>query len=218
VTVEDVMTRQVVTVPPGASLKEAARLLVEHRISGLPVVDNENHVLGVVSEADLLPKEAPGLQFRPSLALLTGRRKLESKLEARLVGEAMTSPAVTIEAHRPVSRAAKLMIGKGVNRLPVVDEAKLVGIVTRADLVRAFVRSDAEIAQEIRDDVVVRGLWLDKHGVQVEVEDGEVTLAGRLDNRADAEVLEALVSRVPGVVGIHSKLTWKDDGTEGSEC
>lgn len=106
------------------------------------------------------------------------------------------------------------MVEKGVNRPPVVEDGKLVGIVTRADLVRAFVRSDAEIAQEIRDDVVVRGLWLDKHTVQVEVEDGEVTLAGRLDNRADAEVLEALVSRVPGVVGVHSKLAWTDDDTE----
>ena len=95
-----------------------------------------------------------------------------------------------------------------------VEDGKLVGIVTRADLVRAFVRSDAEIAQEIRDDVVVREVWLDKHSVQVEVEDGEVTLAGTLDNRADAEVLEALVRRVPGVVGVDSKLTWRDDDTE----
>lgn len=213
--VGDVMTREVVTVPPGASLKEAARLLVEHRISGLPVVDNQDHVLGVVSEADVLPKEAAGLPLRRPLAWLTGQLEVDrSKLEAHLVGEAMTAPALTIEPNRPVGAAAKLMVEKGVNRLPVVEDGKLVGIVTRADLVRAFVRSDAEIAQEIRDDVVVRGLWLDKHTVQVEVEDGEVTLAGRLDNRADAEVLEALVSRVPGVVGVHSKLAWTDDDTK----
>jgi CBS domain-containing protein len=213
--VGDVMTGEVVTVPPGASLKEAARLLVEHRISGLPVVDNQNHVLGVVSEADVLPKEVAGLPLRGPLAWLTGQLEVDrSKLEAHLVGEAMTAPALTIEANRPVGVAAKLMVEKGVNRLPVVEDSKLVGIVTRADLVRAFVRSDAEIAQEIRDDVVVRGVWLDKHSVQVEVEDGEVTLAGTLDTRADAAVLEALVRRVPGVVGVHSKLAWTDDETE----
>jgi CBS domain-containing protein len=213
--VEDVMTREVVTVPPGASLKEAARLLVEHRISGLPVVDNQDHVLGVVSEADVISKETAGLPLRRPLAWLTGQREFDrSKLEVHLAGEAMTAPAHTIEPNRPVGAAAKLMVEASVNRLPVVEGGKLVGIVTRADLVRAFVRSDAEIAQEIRDDVVVRGVWLDKHSVQVEVEDGEVTLAGTLDTRADAAVLEALVRRVPGVVGVHSKLAWRDDETE----
>ena len=213
--VEDVMTREVVSVPPGASLKEAARLLVEHRISGLPVVDNQNHVLGVVSEADVISKETTGLPLRRPLTWLTGQREVDrSKLEVHLAGEAMTTPALTIEPSRPVGAAAKLMVEASVNRLPVVEGGKLVGIVTRADLVRAFVRSDADIAQEIRDDVVVREVWLDKHSVQVEVEDGEVTLAGTLDNRADAEVLEALVRRVPGVVGVDSKLTWRDDDTE----
>ena len=100
-----------------------------------------------------------------------------SKLDARLVGEAMTTPAVTIESHRPVSVAARRMLERGVNRLPVVEEGKLVGIVTRADLVRAFVRSDAEIASEIRDDVVVRDLRLGGAKLHVEVEDGQVTLA-----------------------------------------
>ena len=205
--VGDVMTREVVTVPPGASLKEAARLLVEHRISGLPVVDNENRVLGVVSEADVLPKEADALLPSP-LAWLVGFdvEVDRSKLEARLVGEAMTSPPVTIEAHQPMSLAAKRMIEGRMNRLPVVREGRLVGIVTRADLVRAFIRSDAEIASEIRSDVLVGRMRLDEHCVQVQVEDGEVTLAGELDNRADAQLVEALVRRVPGVVGVYSKL------------
>jgi CBS domain-containing protein len=212
--VEDVMTREVLTVSPGASLKEAAHLLVEHRISGLPVVDNEDHVLGVVSEADVLPKEVAGLQLRRPLAWLTGLEVDRSKLEARLVGEAMTAPALTIEAHHPVGFAAKLMIDRSVNRLPVVDDGKLIGIVTRADLVRAFVRSDAEIAREILDEVVVRDLRLDRQSVQVEVEEGEVTLTGRLDSRADVQSVEALVARVPGVVGVQSTLAWTEDDTE----
>jgi CBS domain-containing protein len=215
--VEDVMTREVVTVPPGASLKDAARLLVEHRISGLPVVDNQHHVLGVISETDVLAREADESLLPRPLAWLAGfdAGVDRSKLEARLVGAAMTTPAVTIEAHRPVGVAATRMIDRGVNRLPVVEDGKLVGIVTRADLVRAFVRSDAEIAKEIREDLVASRLRLDEHSVRVEVEDGEVTLTGTLHDRADAPWLEALVSKVTGVVGVHSKLDWTDDDTEG---
>jgi CBS domain-containing protein len=214
--VEDVMTREVLTVTPGTSLKEAARLLAKYEISGLPVVDNQDHLLGIVSEADVLPKEAGGAQPRSTLAWLAGfdMEVERSKLEARLVVEAMTAPAVTIEAHRPVSLAAKLMIERGVNRLPVVQAGELVGIVTRADLVRAFIRSDAEIATEIRDDVVVRGLRLERKLVQVEVDDGDVTLAGTVDSRVDAQSLVAQVTRVPGVVGVHSLLRWTDDDAE----
>jgi CBS domain-containing protein len=214
--VEDVMTREVATVAPGASLKDAAHLLVQSRISGLPVVDSENHVLGVLSEADVLPKEAGGLGPQSPLAWLPGLGAEidRSKLDARLVGEAMTAPAVTIEAHQPVTVAAARMLERGVNRLPVVEDGKLIGIVTRADLVRAFVRSDAEIAQEIRNDVVVRGLRLPGHSVQVEVDDGEVTLSGMLDSSADAQSLEVLTRRVAGVVDVHSKLIWTDDDVE----
>ena len=206
--VEDIMTPEVVTVAPGASLKQAANLLLEHRISGLPVVDNQGHVLGVVSEADILQKEAPGLQVPGALAWLVGLdgEVDRSKLEARVVGEAMTSPPLTIAAHCPVSLAARRMSEKGVNRLPVVENGELVGIVTRADLVRAFVRSDAEIATEIRDDVIFRRARLDKHSVRVEVEDGEVTLSGTIGKGRDARALEALVREIPGVVGVHSEL------------
>ncbi len=206
--VEDIMTREVVTVAPGASLKQAANLLLEHRISGLPVVDNQGDVLGVVSETDILQKEASGLQVPGPLAWLVGFdvEVDRSKVDARLVGEAMTSPPLTIAAHSPVSLAAQRMSEKGVNRLPVVENGELVGIVTRADLVRAFVRSDAEIATEIRDDVILRRARLDKHSVRVEVEDGEVTLSGRIGKDRDARALEALVREIPGVVGVHSEL------------
>ena len=208
--IEDVMTREVVAVKPGASLKQAAELLVEHGISGLPVVDDEDHVLGVFSEADVLPKETAGVLAQPSLAWLTGFdiEVDRSKLDARVVGEAMSSPALTIEAEAPVSKAARLMSERGINRLPVVAEGKLVGIVTRADLVRAFVRSDAEIVEEICEELVVGRFGLDRREVAVEVEDGEATLEGRLQSRADAELLAALVGAVPGVVAVHSRLSW----------
>jgi len=205
--VADVMTRDVVTVEPGASLKEAACLLTVNHVSGLPVVTSDGALLGIVSEADVLAKETEVAGNLP-------RAEGHGLLDARVVGEAMTAPALTIESSRRVAVAAKMMIDHGFNRLPVVDDEKLVGIVTRADLVRAFIRPDAEIAAEIREDVVERSLRLDPNEVQVEVNDGEVTLRGRVDNRADAELLPALAGRVPGVVTVHSQLTWASDDLE----
>jgi CBS domain-containing protein len=198
------MTREVVTVPPGASLKRAAQLLVEHRISGLPVVDMEGHILGVVSEGDVLFKEGAPVTPEP-LAWLAGFdvEVDRSKLDARLVGEAMTAPALTIAAGEPVSRAARLMSERGVNRLPVVEDDLLVGIVTRADLVRAFARSDAEIAREIREGLAATGL----RRLDVRVDEGEVTLEGDLGSPADAQLVVELAGEVPGVVAVHSNLT-----------
>jgi CBS domain-containing protein len=108
------------------------------------------------------------------------------------------------------------MSSRGVNRLPVVKDEKIVGIVTRADLVRAFVREDAEIAREIEDDVLERTLWLDRGRVQVEVEHGVVTLDGSLQTRSDVELLRRLVGRVPGVSSIESTVRWEIDDTTRS--
>lgn len=204
--VADVMTHAVVTVEPGVSLKEAARLLAANRVSGLPVVTSEGAVLGIVSEADVLAKESEVAGNAP-------RTEGHGLLDARVVGEAMMAPALTIEPSSRIVVAAKTMVEHGVNRLPVVENGKLVGIVTRADLVRAFIRTDAEIATEIREDVVEHGLRLGPGKVQVEVDDGEVTLRGRVD-RADAELLPTFVGRVPGVVTVHSKLTWTGEELE----
>ena len=149
--VRDVMTRSVVSVPLVAPLKEVARALVEHRISGVPVVDVDGTVLGVVSEADFLVKEQgpDEIHYRRLARLIgtprTSRTQLE-KLEAITAHEAMTSPAVTIGSGRPIREAAALMTSRRVNRLPVVDDGELVGIVSRGDLVRAYVRTDDELA------------------------------------------------------------------------
>jgi len=213
--VKDVMTANVVTVLPGASLKDAAQLMVLHRVSGLPVVDGSAGVLGVISEGDLLVKERGAPEGgRGLLAWLTGARENGgSKLAARVVGEAMTAPAATIGPERPVAAAAALMLEREVNRLPVVDrDGLLVGIVTRADLVRAFARTDAEVAREIRDEVLTRQMWLaDDETVTVRVEAGEVTLRGCVTRRDDAEVLPKLTAHVPGVVAVSSELTWRED-------
>lgn len=207
-----VMTREVTTVAPGATLREVAETLVGGRISGLPVVDDSGAVLGVVSEGDIVGKEAgPGPE--PSLLgrILHGTPP-PSKLEARTAAEAMTSPAITVEENSEVAQAARLMTERGINRLPVVDEGgRLAGIVTRADLVRAFLRTDAEIERELREDVVTRTLWIDPKELQITVEGGEVALRGKVESKADAELLELFAARVPGVVGVHSTLRWRID-------
>jgi predicted transcriptional regulator len=123
----------------------------------------------------------------------------------------MTSPALTIEPCRPVAEAAKLMVEKGINRLPVVSGGRLVGIVTRADLVRAFHRPDEEIEHEISDDVLLSTLWIDPGRVSISVSNGEVSLSGEVETRTQAELVEAYVRRVPGVVDVHSELTWTVD-------
>jgi CBS-domain-containing membrane protein len=212
--VEELMTRNAIAVTPEIPLKEVGGLLAEHRISGLPVVDDEGHVLGVVSEADILVKErGPESKHGGVFAwLLEGGRADQEKLAARNAGEAMTAPAITIRARKHVSEAARLMTEHGIKRLPVVDAyGSLVGIVTRSDLVRAFARSDDEIAREIREDVVTRTLWIEDPGLEVRVDRGEVTLTGELERKADADLLSLFVARVPGVISVRSELTWRWD-------
>ena len=184
-TVRDVMTTAVLSVRPDAPLKDVARLLVDHGISGVPVVNAEGVVLGIVSEADFLIKEqgAEQVRHRP-LARLFGEsresRTQLAKLEAATAAAAMTSPALTIEPSRPMSEAAAIMTTRGVNRLPVVADGVLVGIVTRADLVRAYVRTDDELAATIRDDVLLRILWLDPAAFSVEVRNGIASVKGQV--------------------------------------
>jgi CBS domain-containing protein len=214
--VRDVMTKDVISVTPKTSLKEVARVLAQTRISGLPVVADDGKVVGVISEGDLLFKER-GPTDRRGVGVLgwlldPHGAEAQLKLEASTVAEAMTMPPVTIESRRPIPVAAALMLEQGVNRLPVVDGGKLVGIVTRADLVRAFARDDAEISREIKDEVFRRGMWLDDPDeISVSIVEGEVRLDGQVERRTEAEVAEALVGQVTGVVSVDSHLTWRED-------
>ncbi|HEY7792913.1 MAG TPA: CBS domain-containing protein [Gaiellaceae bacterium] len=210
--VKDVMTTDVVTLKPDSSLKDAARTLVERGISGLPVCDEKGRVVGVLSEADLLYKEAgPPRPYR-LLERLTEPRTLDAyvKPDAMSVREAMTRPAVTIGSNRPLAEAARLLVAKRLKRLPVVDDGALVGIVTRADLVRAFARPDADIARELRDDVLARTLWIDPSDLVVDVNDGHVVLRGVVETKTETQLVERLAARVPGVVSVTSELTSRD--------
>ncbi|MFE6222628.1 CBS domain-containing protein [Streptomyces sp. NPDC057854] len=183
------MTDDVVTALPDTSFRDVAKLLAEHDISGLPVVDADDHVVGVVSESDLLARRA---------------------LTARGV---MSAPAVTVHAEEAAADAARLMVRRGVERLPVVDEEeRLVGIVTRRDLLRVFLRPDPEIRRRVREEVLSDALDLPQDAVDVHVLDGVVTLAGRLRRRSQAGMLLRLAERVDGVVAVVDRLSAPDDG------
>jgi CBS domain-containing protein len=209
--VREIMTETVIAVRPEASLKEAARLLAEKGISGLPVVA-DGTLLGVLSDGDVLFKERGPLGLSGVLRLLDQYGiDGELKLEARTVADAMTLPAVTIEPDRSVSAAAALMLEQRVHRLPVVEDGALVGIVTRGDLVRAFARGDDAVRGEIEREVLRRWLCIEPGVVTVEVDGGDVTLEGEVERHSEAAIAEALVTRVAGVVSVDSRLRWRED-------
>lgn len=215
-TVRDVMTRSVLSVRPDAPLKEVARELIEHRISGLPVVDDAGRIVGVISEGDLLAKEQrrDAVHHRP-LARLFGEsaetRSLMAKAEASTAGEAMTSPAITIDALQSVDAAATLMIQRKINRLPVTEGGKLVGIVTRSDVVSTFARSDDDLAEVIRNDVLRHTLWRDPDTFRVSVTDGVASISGEVERRSTATILENMVKMVPGIVSVKADIKWTLD-------
>ncbi len=219
--VADVMTRTVVAVAPETPLKDVAALMVEKGISGVPVVDAAGSVVGVVSEADFVIKErgAEGVRHR-LLARVFGESKQTkrelAKIEATTAGEAMTAPAVTVNAADPLKLAAEIMAGRKINRLPVVADGKLVGIVTRADVVRAFVRPDAELERLVREEVLAKtAFWLEPEAFDLSVRAGVVHIAGRVERRSLAETIVEVTRGLGGVVGVESALTWEVDDVEG---
>jgi CBS domain-containing protein len=211
-TVASVMTRNVVTVAPSATYKEVAGRLHERGVSAVPVVDAEHRVVGIVSEADLLLKEerpAP----RPGGHLLDPHGDA-ARATARNAAALMTSPAVMVGSRATLTEAARLMHHRHVRRLPVVDAAgALVGIVSRADLLTAFLRSDESIAVEVRDDVLAATLAIEPDDLEIGVEDGVVRLEGELETRSLARILVRLVAAVEGVVGVDDRLCWRLDDT-----
>jgi CBS domain-containing protein len=212
--VEDVMTRDVATVSADATLKDVAHLLVDKGVSGLPVVDEDGRVVGVVSEADVLAKERHEPERGGALARLLHRDDAadDLKLEARLARDAMSAPVIVAEPHWSIASAADRMLDHRINRLPVIKHDRLVGIVTRADLVRAFARSDDDLACEIREVVdFQKALWNDQADIDVRVDAGEAVLAGTMRSRSYAEMLAKIVRNVPGVVGVRDELSWTED-------
>jgi CBS domain-containing protein len=214
--VETIMTTDVLAVPPEMPLKEAGRLMLEHEISGLPVVGEDGVLLGVVSQSDIVAKEREVLPGdRPPWLLSGGRqaRTLRRKADAFFVRDAMTSPAISVPPYRSVAAVARVMLDAGVNRLPVVQNRRLVGIVTRSDMVRAFVREDGPVGAEVRAQIdAYAAPEIDVSRIDVTIHDGDVILGGDVPSSTTAETVARIARNVPGVTSVSSDLTWaKDD-------
>ncbi|MFD8307115.1 CBS domain-containing protein [Streptomyces sp. NPDC059690] len=214
--IKDVMTQEVVRAYGETPFKQIARLLSDNRISGLPVVDDEEKVIGVISETDLMQRQThqdDGYEHRrvrrPKLTF--SARTAAAKARARTADHLMTRPAITATPDHYVTEAAQIMREHGVERLPVVDDkGHLVGIVTRGDLLRVFLRTDDEIRREVSRRVVL-GLDVPRCAVDVEVDAGVVTLRGHLRRRDDAELAAWIAAHVDGVVAVTSHLTHRPD-------
>jgi CBS-domain-containing membrane protein len=210
-TVADVMTKDVVKVSPSTPFKTCADLLRVHGVSAMPVIVADSRIIGIVSEADLLRKEA-----RLSVRERYERpdRISDSALRA---AELMTSDVVTIGPGATLPEAARLMHQRHVKRLPVVDsEGRLVGIVSRSDVLRVFLRSDASIRREVSEDLVGAMPLIGAGSVYVEVRDGVVHLQGEMETGSLTRLLVRLVGGVPGVVGVENHIRLASDVYEGS--
>jgi CBS-domain-containing membrane protein len=202
----DVMTIDVITTTPSAYLKEAARTMVGAGVSGLPVVDESGTLVGIITEADFLEREADRSQRRLLSAMIEERGPI---VDAETVGEVMTRDPVVIFPEASVTEAARVMAHHHVKRLPVVDaNGALVGIISRADVVAVFTRPDDVIEDEIREDIVKRVLLLEADSLDVDVTNGVVTISGSAPTATDARLLEALVRRIDGVVRLESRVAY----------
>jgi CBS domain-containing protein len=196
--VKDVMTTGVIAARPDASYPDLAAVLHEHRISGFPVVDGEGVVVGVVSESDLLARQAAPRPHR--------KQTDPARLTA---ADLMSWPPVTVGPDETARRAARLMYSRKLRRLPVVDHrGRLIGIVTRADLLSALTRPDEEIRREITQDVIADGFFTDPDRLAVSVKDGVVTLAGATGSVILGRNIADQVRHVEGVVAVRDRFTY----------
>ena len=210
--VNDVMTTAVVTVSPETPYRGVVDLLVSNRFSAVPVVDEFQRVTGVVSEADLLRKIEYAGAEEPRLFDGRRRRGERVKASARTAADLMSRPPVTVPVSTSITAAARVMDGEGVKRLPVVDDlGRLVGIVSRGDLLKVHLRPDDDILADVQSDVV-RPFMIDDAGrVQVTVEDGVVTFTGRVDRWSTTDIAGRLARQVAGVVDVVDKLEYDYD-------
>jgi CBS domain-containing protein len=205
--VSDVMTKEVVIVGPQEGFKTCVDLLRIHKISAVPVVDHEERLLGIVSEHDLLRKEESQ----------DSRGRKSRKAAGRTAAEVMTSPAWSVSSDASLAKAARLMHDKMVKRLPVVDSVgKLVGIVSRADLLRPYLRSDESIRREIAEQIMVKTLFIDPRAFEVDVRDGVVRLNGELETKSLGGLVVKLAEGVEGVVAVDSKMSYRLDDSHTS--
>lgn len=210
--IRDLMTTDVMTIRADASLKEAARRMVEEGISGLPVLDDDGLLVGIITESDFVKAEADrraGWRRAGMLRFLDRQEDVPS--QERTVADVMTTQVITLGPEADHAEAARVMQREGVKRLPITEADHLVGLLSRSDVMRAFTRSDDEILSEITDHLLPKVLWIDPSRVTVECRDGNVSLSGRMETRSDTQLLIELTKRLDGVASVVDGLTWEVD-------
>lgn len=200
--VRDLMTTDVVAVAPSTTVRDAARMMFRYRVSGLPVVDPDDHLLGIITEGDFLAMEV---------------ERADTGQAAEFVEEVMSHSVLTVPPDLEIIEAARFMHTNDVKRVIVVEDDKMVGIISRFDVVAGFTRPDDLIEDEIREDLIRRVLFVDPETVDVVVSNGVVTLFGKIGTRTEVRLMEELTRRLDGVVDVENKLQWRIDDTAVSE-
>ncbi len=200
--VRDLMTTDVVAVAPTTSVRDAARMMFRYRVSGLPVVDPDDHVLGIITEGDFLAMEL---------------ERAEKGTAPETVEEVMSHSVLSVEPGLEVIEAARFMHTNDVKRVLVIEDDRMVGIISRFDIVAGFTRPDDLIEDEIREDLIRRVLFVDPETVSVEVHNGVVTLVGRIGTRTEVRLMEELTRRLDGVVDVDNQLEWRIDDTAATD-
>lgn len=204
--VSAVMTADPITVSAQTPFKDIAELLTGNQISAVGVLDKTGALVGVVSEADLLPHLWEDTKPRRR------DRKQARKATACVAKDLMTSPAVTIEADATLAAAAARFAHSGVRRMFVLAGSRVVGVLARRDLIGVFTRGDADLEREVTDGVLRDQLDLGPDRVRVEVRAGVVTIVGRVERRSDIDPVTRLVRELSGVVEVRNRLdyVWND--------
>jgi CBS domain-containing protein len=219
----EIMSREVLSIAPDAPLRDAIRLMLDQRISGVPVVDGAGKLVGVLTEGDLLRRFETGTErrLRPWLEFFLGpRRQAEDyvKTHGRRVEAIMTREVISIGPDTPVGELVALMESRRIKRLPVVDGEVLVGIVSRADLMRAVARvldqgetpptDDDAIRERVLAELQKAAGWAPRSGVTVTVKEGVVALQGAIFEEKERAALRVAAENVPGVSAVEDRLVW----------
>ena len=216
-TVKDVMSTHVIAARQSAPYKELAAMLRNQRVSAFPVIDDDNKVIGVVSESDLLAKEALEGTVPMTLQSMT-RQRVQSQVNGVTAADLMTKPVVTIGPDEPVTHAARLMYNQRVKRLPVVsDDGTLIGIVTRSDVLSVYGRPDADIQREVIQDLIQGTYRSDPGRFTVTVKDGIVTIEGTPETTAVGHDIIGTARHVEGVVAVRDRLSYPSDVPDGPQ-
>lgn len=197
--VVDLMSTEVISVSPQTPIKDAARLMFRHRVSGLPVCDEASCLVGIITEADFLRIEV-------------ARDEAETLQPIETVDQVMSRGVVTVGPDEPIADAAKKMVVHDVKRMPVVDDGDhVLGIISRLDVVAVFTRPDEIIEDEIREDLIRRVLFVDPDDINVSVVEGVVRLGGEIGTSNESRLVEELARRLDGVIRVENALTWRLD-------